>query len=129
MKTKKSQDQRIEEYTAKTIAALTNKWALNDGDASIMAAGMRLITNSPLMEVIKLQAMISDRALIIYLIETGLLDEPKVSKAYKAAMALEIEQHTCSLEEYQERLDKILNHKGKKDKRSVATTDPQRTKP
>jgi hypothetical protein len=57
-------------------------------------------------QILVLETLISERSLIIYTIESSLMDE-KFNKSYREALNDEIENHKLALQEYKEGLEEL----------------------
>jgi hypothetical protein len=57
-------------------------------------------------QALVLQTRINERALIVYVIESAIADEP-FNKSYKEALRDEIQNHNLAIEEYNEQLKQL----------------------
>jgi hypothetical protein len=58
-------------------------------------------------QILVLETLISERALIIYVIESDLMDNKLVSKDYKMALKDEIKNHKLAIKGYKSDLKKL----------------------
>ena len=83
------------------------------GDFSTLYDAMEEYAQSreqPWVRVELLKERIKERALIIYVLESALLDnEPKVPKPYKVCMKDEIDNHKAAIADYEEEIKKLNN--------------------